>query len=50
MVEGDVRERLEKIPAQMRKDYSEALRDSSIHVGQDHALKSYYPKAINRMN
>lgn len=38
MVEDDVREQLVKIAAQMRKDYSEALRDISIHVGQDRAL------------
>ena len=38
MVEGDVREQLVKIGAQMRKDYSDALRDINIHVGQDRAL------------
>ena len=38
MIENDVQEQLVKIGAQMRKDYSDALRDINIHVGQDRAL------------
>ncbi|KOS68665.1 MarR family transcriptional regulator [Lysinibacillus contaminans] len=38
MVEDDVQEQLVKIGAKMRKDYSDALRDINIHVGQDRAL------------
>lgn len=38
MIEDDVRDQLVKIGALMRKDYSDALRDISIHVGQDRAL------------
>jgi DNA-binding MarR family transcriptional regulator len=38
MVNEEIRLLLSRIWAKMRKDYSDALRDHHIHVGQDHAL------------
>ena len=38
MVDGEIRERLDNISAQMRRDYSEMLRELDLHVGQDNLL------------
>jgi len=38
MVEDEIREKLDKIAARMRRDYSNALRDFNLHVGQDNLL------------
>lgn len=38
MVEEEIRKKLDEISANMRKDYSEMLRDLNLHVGQDHLL------------
>lgn len=38
MVEDAIRENLDKISAQMRRNYSEMLRELDLHVGQDHLL------------
>jgi MarR family transcriptional regulator, organic hydroperoxide resistance regulator len=37
-VECDIRESLDKISSQMRRDYSESLRELNLHVGQDKLL------------
>ncbi|MEM1504421.1 MarR family transcriptional regulator [Domibacillus sp. 8LH] len=34
----DIRESLDKISSQMRRDYSESLRELNLHVGQDKLL------------
>lgn len=38
VVDEKIRERLDKISAQMRRDYSEMLRGLDLHVGQDNLL------------
>ena len=38
MVDDAIRELLDKISAQMRRDYSEMLRELDLHVGQDNLL------------
>lgn len=38
MVDNEIRELLSKISSQTRRNYSDSLRELSIHVGQDHAL------------
>ena len=38
MINDAIRERLDKISAQMRRDYSEMLRELDLHVGQDNLL------------
>lgn len=38
LIDEEIRILFGKIWAQMRKDYSDALRAHNIHVGQDHAL------------
>ncbi|MCS0791686.1 MarR family winged helix-turn-helix transcriptional regulator [Cytobacillus firmus] len=37
-VECDIRESLDKVSSQMRRDYSESLRELNLHVGQDKLL------------
>ncbi|MCM3791109.1 MarR family winged helix-turn-helix transcriptional regulator [Domibacillus indicus] len=34
----DIRESLDKVSSQMRRDYSESLRELNLHVGQDKLL------------
>lgn len=38
VVDDEIRELLDKISAQMRRDYSEMLRELDLHVGQDNLL------------
>ena len=38
VVDDAIRELLDKISAQMRRDYSEMLRELDLHVGQDNLL------------
>lgn len=38
MIEDEIRILFDKICSQTRRNYSEALRQYNIHVGQDHAL------------
>ena len=38
MVDDAIRELIDKISAQMRRDYSEMLRELDLHVGQDNLL------------
>ncbi|MFF2480933.1 MarR family winged helix-turn-helix transcriptional regulator [Paenibacillus sp. NPDC058071] len=38
MIEDEIREKLDKIGARMRRDYSNALREFNLHVGQDNLL------------
>lgn len=38
MIENDIRILLDKICSQIRRNYSESLRQYNIHVGQEHAL------------
>ena len=38
MVDDDIRELLDKISAQMRRNYGELLRELDLHVGQDNFL------------
>jgi MarR family transcriptional regulator, organic hydroperoxide resistance regulator len=37
-VDCDIRESLDKVSSQMRRDYSESLRELNLHVGQDKLL------------
>jgi MarR family transcriptional regulator, organic hydroperoxide resistance regulator len=38
MIEDEIRELLDKISAQMRRDYNHLLQDVNLHVGQDNLL------------
>ncbi|SES44140.1 MarR family winged helix-turn-helix transcriptional regulator [Psychrobacillus sp. OK032] len=38
MVDNEIREHIDKISSQMRRQYSEALRELDLHVGQDNLL------------
>jgi len=38
IIDDEIRERLDKISAQMRRNYNELLREINLHVGQDHLL------------
>lgn len=38
MVDNDIREHIDKISAQMRRQYAEMLRELDLHVGQDNLL------------
>ena len=50
MVDDGIRELLDKISAQMRRDYSEMLRERDLHVGQDNLLcKLWRENGITQM-
>ena len=50
MVDDAVRELLDKISSQMRRDYSEMLRELDLHVGQDNLLcKLWRENGITQM-
>ena len=38
MVDDEIREHIDKISSQMRRQYSEMLRELDLHVGQDNLL------------
>ena len=38
MIDNEIREHIDKISAQMRRHYSEMLRELDLHVGQDNLL------------
>ena len=38
MVDNEIREHIDKISSQMRRQYSEMLRELDLHVGQDNLL------------
>ena len=38
MIDNEIREHIDKISSQMRRQYSEALRGLDLHVGQDNLL------------
>ncbi|MCY8235458.1 MarR family winged helix-turn-helix transcriptional regulator [Priestia endophytica] len=38
MIEDEIRELLDKISAQMRRNYNHLLQDVNLHVGQDNLL------------
>lgn len=38
MVDNEIREHIDKISSQMRRQYSELLRELDLHVGQDNLL------------
>lgn len=38
MVDNEIREHIDKISSQMRRQYAEMLRELDLHVGQDHLL------------
>ena len=38
VVDDAIRELIDKISSQMRRDYSEMLRELDLHVGQDNLL------------
>ncbi|RAS80281.1 MarR family transcriptional regulator [Priestia endophytica] len=38
MIEDEIRELLDKISAQMRRNYNQLLQDVNLHVGQDNLL------------
>src|SRR3954453_21119184 len=38
VVDNEIREHIDKISAQMRRDYSDSLRQLDLHVGQDNLL------------
>ena len=53
MVDNEIREHIDKISSQMRRQYSEMLRELDLHVGQDNLLcklwteDEYHTDAIN---
>ncbi len=50
VVDDAIRELLDKISAQMRRDYSEMLRELDLHVGQDNLLcKLWSENGITQM-
>jgi len=44
MIEDEIRELLDKISAQMRRDYNHLLQDVNLHVGQDNLLCKLWTK------
>lgn len=38
MIDNDIRENINKISSQIRRQYSESLRQLDLHVGQDNLL------------
>jgi DNA-binding MarR family transcriptional regulator len=38
VVDNEIREHIDKISAQMRRNYSDSLRQLDLHVGQDNLL------------
>jgi len=38
MIDNEIREHVDKISSQMRRQYSESLRELDLHVGQDNLL------------
>ncbi|MDQ1005355.1 DNA-binding MarR family transcriptional regulator [Neobacillus niacini] len=44
MIEDEIRELLDKISAQMRRDYNHLLHDVNLHVGQDNLLCKLWTK------
>ena len=53
VVDNEIREHIDKISSQMRRQYSEMLRELDLHVGQDNLLcklwreNGYHTDAIN---
>lgn len=42
MIEDEIRELLDRISAEMRRDYAELLRELNLHVGQEQLLCRIY--------
>lgn len=50
MVDNEIREHIDKISSQMRRQYSEMLRELDLHVGQDNLLcKLWIEDGITQM-
>jgi len=42
VVDNEIREQIDKISAQMRRNYSDSLRQLDLHVGQDNLLCQFW--------